>query len=108
VSSVRRAALSVLARGGRIVLVGFASGSILDLDVRDLLLRNRSAIGVLASPGRPEQEKAAWERLTGLVAEGRISTPLGPIHEFADVPLMIRRQAAPPPGKSVVRVAPGR
>lgn len=100
-----RAALSALARGGRIVFIGLASGSLVDLDATELLLGNHSAIGVRASPGRPEQEEAAWKRLARLAAEGRISTPLGSIHDFADVPSMVRRQTAPPAGKSVVRIA---
>ena len=100
-----QAALSTLTRDGRIVLIGLASGSLVDIDPRELMLRNHSAIGVLASPGRPDQENSAWERLAALAAEGRVAAPLGTLYDFADVPRMIARQSAPPPGKSVVRVA---
>lgn len=99
-------ALTALARGGRIVLIGFASGALVDMNARYLLYGNHSAIGVLAGPGRPEKEAPAWRHLARLAAEGLIRTPLGPIHDFADVPLVVARQAAPPPGKCVVRVAP--
>jgi len=99
------AALRGIARNGRIVLIGLASGKPVALDAMDLLLRNYSAVGVLATPESPDAEAAAWRRLADLAEEGRITVPLGRVHDFAEVPRMIAAQNAPGAGKSVVRLA---
>lgn len=97
-------AVNGLARGGRIALIGLASGAPVALNAMDMLLRNYSAVGVLATPLSPEDEAAAWQRLSELAADGRITTPVGRVYAFADVPAMVAGQSAPAPGKSVVRV----
>ena len=94
-----------LARGGRIAIVGLASGATAELNSLDMLLRNYSAVGVLAAGYTPDEDAAAWEALTGLAARGEITTPVGTVYAFDDVPAMIARQVSPPPGKSVVRVS---
>ncbi|MBY8881081.1 NADPH:quinone oxidoreductase family protein [Actinacidiphila acidipaludis] len=98
------AALRGIARNGRIVLIGLASGRPVALDAMDLLLRNYSAVGVLATPVSPEAEAAAWGRLAELAGDRRISVPLGRVYDFAEVPRMIAEQSAPGAGKSVVRL----
>ncbi|MYS19373.1 NADPH2:quinone reductase [Streptomyces sp. DvalAA-14] len=98
-------ALKSIAHSGRIALVGLASGAPVALDTMDMLLRNYSAVGVLATPGAPEAETAVWGRLADLAARGAISTPVGRRYAFEDVPRMITEQRSPGPGKSVVRVA---
>lgn len=99
-------AIKSLARNGRIALVGVASGRPAPIDPMDLLLRNYSAVGVLAVPNDgPKQEAAVWERLATLVAQGEITTPVGTVYDFDEVPRMIAQQHAPAPGKSVVRVS---
>ena len=70
----------------------------------DLLLRDYSAVGVLATPERPESEAAVWHDLADLAARRVVTTPLGPVYDFADVPRMITEQSAPGAGKSVVRL----
>ncbi|MCX4431274.1 MULTISPECIES: NADPH:quinone oxidoreductase family protein [Streptomyces] len=98
--------LKSIARGGRIAVIGLAAGTTVPLDSADLLLRNYSAVGVLAGPDEdPDVEAAVWSRLTRLAAEQTITTPVGTVHSFIDVPDMIAGQGAPGPGKSVVRVA---
>ena len=101
------AALGGIARDGRIVLIGLASGSPVALDSMDMLLRNYSAVGVLATPSSPEDEAAAWARLAELAAAGKITTPVGQVHDFAGVPAMVAGQGAPAAGKSVVRISAG-
>lgn len=99
-------AVKSLARNGRIALIGLASGTVAPLDPMDLLLRNYSAVGVLAIPDDdPRQEAVVWERLADLAATKQITTPVGTIYGFDEVPRMIAQQAAPAAGKSVVRVA---
>lgn len=94
-----------LARNGRIAIVGLASGATVELNSLDMLLRNYSAIGVLASGYTPDEDAAAWDALADLADRKAITTPVGTVYSFADVPSMIRQQASPPPGKSVVRVS---
>jgi NADPH:quinone reductase len=99
-------ALKSIARNGRIAIIGLASGTAVPLDPMDLLLRNYTAVGVLSVPDDPAAEAAAWHRLADLAEQGAITTPVGTVYSFAEVPRMITEQTAPGPGKSVVRVAP--
>ncbi|WP_405577306.1 zinc-binding alcohol dehydrogenase family protein [Streptomyces sp. NBC_01190] len=98
-------ALKGIARGGRIALAGLASGAPVALDSMDMLLRNYTAVGVLATPLAPDAEAAAWDHLAGLAEKGAIAVPLGRVHAFDEVPRMIAEQTTPGAGKSVVRVA---
>ena len=98
-------ALKSIARNGRIAIIGLASGTVVPLDPMDMLLRNYAAVGVLATPDDPAAEGAAWHRLADLAEQGTITTPVGTVYSFAEVPRMITEQTAPGPGKSVVRVA---
>jgi NADPH:quinone reductase len=98
-------AVTSLARHGRIAIVGLASGATVELNSIDMLLRNYSAVGVLAAGYTPEEDAAAWDALTDLAARKAITTPVGTVYPFADVPSMIQQQGAPSPGKSVVRVS---
>ena len=95
-----------LARNGRIAIVGLASGATVEVNSLDMLLRNYSAVGVLASGYTPSEDAAAWDALADLASRRAITTPVGTVYSFADVPSMIQQQAAPPPGKSVVRISP--
>jgi NADPH:quinone reductase len=94
-----------LARNGRIAIVGMASGASVELDSMDMLLRNYSAVGVLAAGYPPEQDAAAWAVLSDLAEHKAITTAVGTVYPFADVPAMISQQGSPPPGKSVVRIS---
>ncbi|MFG2074186.1 NADPH:quinone oxidoreductase family protein [Nonomuraea maritima] len=99
-------AMRSLTRGGRIVVMGLASGAPVELDAMELLMRNQTAVGVLSLPlDDPQAEAAVWEHLADLAARGAIRTPTGAVHDFADVPRMIAQQGAPAAGKTVVRVA---
>jgi NADPH:quinone reductase len=87
-------------------MIGIASGTPVALDPMDMLVRNYSAVGVLAMPNDdPEAETAVWNRLADLAEKGAITTPVGRVYGFDEVPRMIAEQTAPWPGKSVVRVA---
>ncbi len=98
------AALAAIARNGRLVLIGVAGGKPVPLDSMDMLLRNYSAVGVLATPGSPAAEAVVWERLADLADRGALSTPVGRVYDFLAVPEMISRQTAPAAGKTVVRI----
>ncbi|MGQ4428332.1 zinc-binding dehydrogenase [Streptomyces violaceoruber] len=99
-------AVKSLARNGHIAVIGLASGAFVTLDPMDMLLRNYSAAGVLALPNDdPETEAAVWSRLADLADKGAITTPVGQLYGFDEVPRLLTEQGAPGAGKSVVRVA---
>jgi NADPH2:quinone reductase len=99
-------ALRSIARNGRIAMIGLASGAPVSLDSMDMLLRNYTAVGVLATgDDDAEREAAVWDHLRGLAERGAITTPVGKVYGFDDVPRMIAEQMAPGAGKTVVRVA---
>ncbi|MEV4349328.1 zinc-binding dehydrogenase [Actinoplanes sp. NPDC049596] len=102
--STAAAAVKALGRDGRIAMVGLASGAPVVLDSLDMILRNYTAVGVLAV-ATPEADAIAWARLVELVEAGYLSTQVGRVWSLDDVPAMITQQTAPVPGKSVVRVA---
>ncbi|SNT18053.1 NADPH2:quinone reductase [Asanoa hainanensis] len=99
------AAAKALGRGGRLAIVGFASGAPVTLDPVDMLLRNYSAVGVLADAHSREGEAVVWARLAELAGQGALTTPVGKVRSFDQVPTMIAEQTNPPAGKIVVRVA---
>jgi NADPH2:quinone reductase len=98
-------AVKSLARYGRIAVVGLASGATVPINSVDLLMGNWSAVGVFAGGHTPEEDAAAWGRLHDLAERKLITTPVGTVYSFDEVPAMIGQQAAPPAGKSVVRVS---
>lgn len=66
-------ALGALARGGRFLAVGFASGEWVHVDTSALVGRNQSLVGVLAGGWGRAEEEADHEALLGLAAAGRLS-----------------------------------
>jgi NADPH:quinone reductase len=99
-------ALKSIARNGHIAMIGLASGTVVPVDPMDMLLRNYAAVGVLSTPNDdPDAEAAVWDRLADLAEQGAITTPVGTVYRFDEVPQMIAEQSAPRAGKSVVRVA---
>jgi NADPH2:quinone reductase len=77
--------MRVLAEGGRVLVVGFAEGSIPEVKVNRLLLRNISVVGVAwgAYVGtRPELAREIGETCNKLVADGKIRPIIGAVHEF--------------------------
>ena len=83
-------ALRALATGGRFLAVGFASGEWVEVDTRDLVVRNQSLVGVLASGPSREVEEADHEALLGLVADGALRSPVTAV-AFEDVPEALER-----------------
>jgi NADPH2:quinone reductase len=81
------------------------SGATVELSSLDMLMRNYSAVGVLAAGYTPDEDAAAWHALADLAERKAITTSVGTVYPFADVPSMIGQQGSPPPGKSVVRVS---
>jgi NADPH2:quinone reductase len=90
------AALRLVKREGRLLVIGFASGTIPSVRVNRLLLRNIDLIGVAwgptvqAEPGYPAKQ---WAELMALRAGGHIAPVLGRSYELADAAQALRELA---------------
>jgi NADPH2:quinone reductase len=76
-----------LARGGRLVVVGFAGGEIPTIKVNRLLLRNIGLVGAAwgeAASADPGLAPDLHRRLVELVEAGAIAPPIGRVFPFAD------------------------
>jgi NADPH2:quinone reductase len=67
---VAQQALDAMAIGGRFLAVGFASGTWVQAPTHQLVIRNQSLVGVLASGLTPEENDADHEALLTLAADG--------------------------------------
>lgn len=75
-----QASLRALGDGGRYLVIGFASGTIPSLPLNQVLLRNRSVVGVdwgAWAMGHGTEQEALFGELLGLVAAGRLH-PVAP------------------------------
>lgn len=98
-----------LARNGRFLVVGFASGAIPSIRANRLLLKNASALGVYWSHDRdaPLIQRAVDEVLSLRVA-GKLRFLIGREYPFADLPIALGELAGRQSvGKSILRAEPG-
>lgn len=94
-----------LARGGRLLAVGFASGDWVSVPTPDLVRRNVSLVGVLAAGAGRSQDEADHEALLALAAEGALDGLVTTV-PFDEVPQALDRVAGGSVvGKLVVTVA---
>jgi NADPH2:quinone reductase len=97
-------AARALAPRGRFLAVGFASGAWVTLETQDLVRRNQSLVGVLASGPSREDEEADHEALLALAAGGALASRATTV-AFDDVPDALEQVAAgSATGKLVVEV----
>jgi NADPH2:quinone reductase len=99
-----RRSTEAIARNGRLLIVGLASGSTVPVSSMDLLIRDYSAVGVFAGGHTREEDLEAWSSLAGLAAAGKIRSPVGAVVPFDEVAAMVAGRTATRPGKRVVRV----
>ena len=81
--------LSTLNYGGRVIVLGFASGKISSLRVNQLLRKHQSVIGSsfgLKCAREPEAIAACWPGLVELLEQGRIKPRISRTMPFADLP----------------------
>ncbi len=96
-----------MARGGRFLAVGFASGRWVEAPAARLVGRNVSLMGVLAAGWGREDDLAAHEQLLALAAQGKLVTRPAVV-PFADLPDAVTRVAAGSAvGKLVLDVGAG-
>jgi NADPH2:quinone reductase len=78
--------LSCLNFGGRLLAIGFASGSWGDASTQDLALNNRSVVGVLAAVPTSEMSQAMQDELYAMYKLGKIDPHIERTHSFDELP----------------------
>jgi len=81
--------LSCLNFGGRLLAIGFASGTWSDASTQDLALNNRSVIGVLATVPTPEISQAVQDELYAMYKQGKIHPHIERTHSFEELPVAL-------------------
>lgn len=101
--------LRALSEGGRVLVVGFAGGSIPEVKVNRLLLGNTSVVGVAWGAyvaTRPELAREIGETVNRLAAEGAVAPLIGDAFELAGAAdalrLLDQRRAT---GKVVLQIS---
>ena len=102
---VAQQALSAMAIGGRFLAVGFASGTWVQAPTHELVIRNQSLVGVLASGLTPEENDADHEALLAMAAGGTLDMAVTVV-PFEQVPEAVEAVAVGSvQGKMVVSVS---
>ena len=86
-------ALRALGEGGRYLVIGFASGTIPRLPLNQVLLRNRTIVGVdwgAWSAREPDAQRLILADLLALVADARLTPPEPTTYPLADAPAALR------------------
>lgn len=103
---VLRRSLDCLAYGGRLVAIGFASGTWGEVPTWQLVTHNASLVGALAMAPDAETAGTMTRTLASFFARGLLAPRVTAVHAFADVPAALaaldERRAI---GKHVVRVS---
>ncbi len=85
--------LRVLRYGGRVIVLGFASGKIPSLRLNQLLVKHQSIIGSsfgLTCSKNPELMSAKWSRLAEMLEAGQIRPRIGHTRPFTDLPAALQ------------------
>lgn len=100
-------ATKCVADEGRILMIGFASGSWGAVDTAHLVYQNYSVVGVIPSNYDRAFKEAAQARLLGWWKEGRLKTQIEEMVAFEDLPDALERLAAGKvQGKLALKVHP--
>ena len=86
-------AFTGLARGGRLLAEGFASGRWPVLDAHQLVVTNTSLVGVFAGGFSREELDGIHARLDALVADGRLRNAVTESVPFDDLPAALQRMS---------------
>ena len=82
-----------MARYGRLLAVGFASGSWPKIATHQLVVTNTSLLGVFAGGYSRTELDAIHAKLSGLVADGRLRNAVTGQVPFDDLPNGLQRMA---------------
>jgi NADPH2:quinone reductase len=86
-------AARVLRRYGRLLAVGFASGSWPKIAAHDLVITNTSLVGVFAGGYSRDELDEIYEQLNDLVYEGKLRNAVQAEIPFDDLPAAVQRLA---------------
>jgi NADPH2:quinone reductase len=86
-------AAAALARHGRLLAVGFASGSWPTFATHDLVITNRSLVGVFAGGYSRDELDAIHAQLAALVRDGRLRNAVTDQVTFDELPRALQRMA---------------
>jgi NADPH:quinone reductase len=86
-------AAGALARDGRLLAVGFASGAWPRFDTHQLVVTNRSLVGVFAGGYSRDELDEIHARLAALVGDGRLRNAVTDRVSFAELPQALQRMA---------------
>jgi NADPH2:quinone reductase len=86
-------AATALARYGRLLLVGFASGSWPTIAAHDLVIANTSLVGVFAGGFDRRELDAMHAGLSGLIADGGLRNAVTDQVTFDELPAAVQRMA---------------
>ena len=101
------AASKCVAHEGRILAIGFASGSWGPVDTAHMVYQNYSVVGCIPSNYDRAFKETAQERLLGWWKEGRLKTQIEEMVAFKDLPGALERLAASKvQGKLALKVHP--
>jgi NADPH2:quinone reductase len=91
--SLAEDAAAAMARHGRLLAVGFASGRWPKLETYKMVINNTSLVGVLAGGYSRDELDAIHANLAGLVADGRLRSAVTGEVPFDDLPAGLQRMA---------------
>jgi NADPH2:quinone reductase len=86
-------AAGAMARYGRLLAVGFASGRWPEIAAHNLVITNTSLVGVFAGGYSRAELDAIHARLAGLVGDGRLRNAVTAEVPFAELPAALQRMA---------------
>jgi NADPH:quinone reductase len=86
-------AVGALARSGRFLAVGFASGRWPVLDTHELVITNRSLVGVFAGGYSSDELDEIHAQLAALIADGRLRNAVTAEIPYPDLPAALQRLA---------------
>jgi NADPH:quinone reductase len=86
-------AITALARNGRFLAIGFASGRWPVVPTHDLVVANTSLLGVIAGGQTAEELAHVHAELSALIADGRLRNAVTSTVAFADLPSALQQIA---------------
>jgi NADPH2:quinone reductase len=98
-----RAAVLGLRPGGQVAVIGYASGSWIDVPAAELVMRNQSLVGVFTGVFTEDVDRAINAHLAQLVGAGQLATQRGPTYRTHEVARVLQELGpSSPPGKMIV------
>jgi NADPH2:quinone reductase len=98
-------ATKCIAQHGRIIMIGYSSGTWPKIDPLHAVLKSYSLVGAFAGARTAEEIRAQHNHLVELAEAGKISVPIDKVFDFNEAPLAIDRLAKSEMlGKVVVKI----